>query len=205
MFPPRDKVRDLDSPMLGLFRTLLPLSPALSSDQFKLVPPPAWSPATPNSQLLPPPPSAISTTATPRATFVVRLPPTVESDSDSESEPEETPLLRQTIDSLDDRLRELLEERAQVQTRLLRAASKRSPVSKLPTEILARIFELGVNGSGMGFGPGFEALTPVSETAGLFFDVVCRVCTLWKEVAESTPVRQSCRHSISATSNTWHE
>ncbi|KAG8702586.1 hypothetical protein FRC08_003395 [Ceratobasidium sp. 394] len=67
LFPPRENARDVDSPMFGLFHTLLPLSPALSSSQTRLVP--AWSPvrspATPISHLMPPPPSAISGSATP--------------------------------------------------------------------------------------------------------------------------------------------
>ncbi|KAG8743340.1 hypothetical protein FRC10_012219 [Ceratobasidium sp. 414] len=196
MFPPRENARDFDSPMFGLFHTLLPLSPALSSSQTRLIPAawsPARSPATPFSQLMPPPPSAISGSATPTPRAMVaaaalsRLSPTFESDSSSDSEPEleETSLLRETLGSLDDRLRELLEERAQIQSRLVRAANKRSPILRLPTEILARIFELGVNGSEMGSaGLKFE---PIPEIGGLFFDVVCRVCKIWKEVAESTP------------------
>jgi hypothetical protein len=195
MFPVREKVRGFDSPMLGLFHTLLPLSPALSMDQSKLVPRPVWSPlrspSTPVSRLMPPPPSAISgsATPTPRAAFAARvssrLIPTIESDSsDSEPDPEETPLLRETLDSLDDRLRDLLEERAQVQDRLMRAASRRSPISRLPTEILARIFEYGANGIG-GVGLGLDSMP---EIEGLFFDVARRVCALWKEVIETTPV-----------------
>ncbi|KAG9073704.1 hypothetical protein FS749_014756 [Ceratobasidium sp. UAMH 11750] len=195
LFPPRENARDVDSPMFGLFHTLLPLSPALSSSQTRLVP--AWSPvrspATPISHLMPPPPSAISGSATPTPRAILatvalgRLSPTFESDSSSDSEPEleETALLRETLGSLDDRLRELLEERAQVQCRLVRAANKRSPILRLPIEILARIFEFGVNGNEMGSaGLKFES---IPEIGGLFFDVVCRVCKMWKEVAESTP------------------
>ncbi|QRV92517.1 translation initiation factor 3, subunit a (eIF-3a) [Ceratobasidium sp. AG-Ba] len=197
MFPPRENERDFDSPMFGLFQALLPLSPALSSSQTKLVPVPAWppmrSPLTPVSQLIPPPPSAISgsATPTPRAMIAIstlnRLSPTfeVDSGSDSDTDIEETSSLRQTLDSLDDRLRDLLEERARVQSRLIRAASKRSPILKLPAEILARIFELGVGGNEVGT-VGIK-LDSIPEIGGLFFDVVCRVCKLWKQVAESTP------------------
>ncbi|KDN45347.1 hypothetical protein RSAG8_04934, partial [Rhizoctonia solani AG-8 WAC10335] len=123
MFPPRERVRGLDSPMLGLFDTLLPLSPALSSSQLRLVPPRAWSP-TPNRQLQQPPPPAGSGTSTPRPPSVLH--PSARVESSASSEPEETPSLRQTLDSLDQRLCELLEER-----KLFKTGWRAQPVNYL--------------------------------------------------------------------------
>ncbi|CUA68783.1 Eukaryotic translation initiation factor 3 subunit A [Rhizoctonia solani] len=174
MFPPRERIRGLDSPMLGLFDTLLPLSPALSSNQLRLVPPRAWSPV-PNGQLQPP--GAGSGTSTPRPPSALCSSTRIE--SNTTSEPEETPSLRQTLDSLDQRLCELLEERKLVQNRLARAASKLSPISRLPPEIIARIFECGVNAGGR--------CVLGSGTHGLFMGAVRRVSKLWREIAESTP------------------
>ncbi|CAE6458493.1 unnamed protein product [Rhizoctonia solani] len=176
MFPSRERVRGLDSPMLGLFDTLLPLSPALSSSQLRLVPPRAWSPV-PNGRLQQPPPPAGSGTSTPRPPSALHLSARVK--SGTSSEPEETPSLRQTLNSLDQRLCELLEERMLVQNRLARAASRLSPISRLPPEIIARIFECGINAGGRSvLGAG---------THGLFMGAVRRVCKLWREIAESTP------------------
>ncbi|CEL62583.1 Putative U6 snRNA phosphodiesterase OS=Bos taurus GN=USB1 PE=2 SV=1 [Rhizoctonia solani AG-1 IB] len=174
MFPPRERVRGLDSPMLGLFDSLIPLSPALSSSQLRLVPPRTWSPM-PNSQLQPPP--AGSGTSTPRP--LSTLHPLANIQPDAKSEPEETPSLRQTLDSLDQRLCELLEERMLVQNRLALAANRLSPISRLPPELIARIFECGINTGGRSvLGSG---------THGLFIGAVRRVCKLWREIAESTP------------------
>ncbi|KAH7336995.1 hypothetical protein B0J17DRAFT_574670 [Rhizoctonia solani] len=162
--------------MLGLFDTLLPLSPALSSSQLRLVPPRAWSPV-PNGRLLQPPPPAGSGTSTPRPPSALH--PSARLKSGISSEPEETPSLRQTLNSLDQRLCELLEERMLVQNRLARAASQLSPISRLPPEIIARIFECGINAGGRSvLGTG---------THGLFMGAVRRVCKLWREIAESTP------------------
>ncbi|KAF8713152.1 Methyltransferase domain, partial [Rhizoctonia solani] len=174
MFPPRERVRGLDSPMLGLFDTLIPLSPALSSSQLRLIPPRAWS-SMPNSQLYPPPAGSGTSTPRPLPTFHT----VVRSDSELKTEQEETPSLRQTLDSLDQRLCELLEERMLVQNRLARAASRLSPISRLPPELIARIFECGIN---MGGRPVLG-----SGTHGIFMDAVRRVCKLWREIAESTP------------------
>ncbi|KAF8755324.1 hypothetical protein RHS01_05676 [Rhizoctonia solani] len=158
MFPPRERVRGLDSPVLGLLDTLIPLSPALSSSQLRLIPP-------------------RSGTSTPRPLPTFHT--VVRSDSELKTEQEETPSLRQTLDSLDQRLCELLEERMLVQNRLARAASRLSPISRLPPELIARIFECGINIGGR----------PVlgSGTHGIFMDAVRRVCKLWREIAESTP------------------
>ncbi|CAE6464380.1 unnamed protein product [Rhizoctonia solani] len=176
MFPSRERVHGLDSPILGLFDTLLPLSPALSSSQLRLVPPRTW-PSMPNSHLQRPLPPAGSGTSTPRPPFVLPHPAGVEPSVNSEIE--ETPSLRQTLDSLDQRLCALLEERMLVQNRLAHAASRLSPISRLPLEIIARIFECGINAGGRsGLGTG---------THGLFMGAVRRVCKLWRGIAESTP------------------
>ncbi|KAL5632625.1 hypothetical protein ACGC1H_005543 [Rhizoctonia solani] len=167
--PSRERVRGLDSPMLGLFDTLLPLSPALSSGQLRLVPPRAWSPM-PNGP-------AGSGTSTPRPPLALH--PSVKAKSSVSLELEETPYLRQTLDSLDQRLCELLEERKLVQNRLAHAACKSSPISRLPPEIIARIFECGVNA-------GRRSVLG-SGTHGLFMGTVRRVSKLWREIAESTP------------------
>lgn len=185
MFPPRERVRGLDSPMLGLFHTLLPLSPALSSNQLKLVPTRAWSPIAPNNHLHQPPPSAISGSSTPRPAFIMRQATALKVTSGSELG--ETPSLRRTLDSLDHRLCELLEERMQVQSQLAHAASKLSPISRLPAEILMQIFEFGVNTRVTRGLAGSEGLAPIPETGGLFLGAVRRVCRTWREVAESTP------------------
>ncbi|CAE6523166.1 unnamed protein product [Rhizoctonia solani] len=176
MFPSRERVRGLDSPMLGLFDTLLPLSPTLSSGQLRLVPSRAWSPMH-NGQLQRPPPPVGSGTSTPRPPPALR--PSARVESSVSLELEETPSLRQTLDSLDQRLCELLEERKLVQTRLAHAASKSSPISRIPPEIIARIFECGVNA-------GRRSVLG-SGTHGLFMGAVRRVSKLWREIAESTP------------------
>ncbi|CAE7208838.1 unnamed protein product [Rhizoctonia solani] len=176
MFPSRERIRGLDSPMLGLFDTLLPLSPALSSNQLRLVPPRTWSPA-PNGQLQHPPPSVGSGTSTPRPPSALHSLARIKSSVDLE--PEETPSLRQTLDSLDRRLCELLEERKLVQNRLACAATRLSPISRLPPEIIARVFECGVNAGGR--------TVLGSGTHGLFMGAVRRVCKMWREIAESTP------------------
>ncbi|KAJ1303316.1 hypothetical protein OPQ81_011513 [Rhizoctonia solani] len=174
-FPSRERVRGLDSPMVGLFDTLLPLSPALSSGQLRLVPPRARSPML-NGQFQNPPPAG-SGTSTPRPPSAVY--PSARVESCINLEPEGTPSLRQALDSLDQRLCELLEERMQVQNRLARAASRLSPISRLPPELIARIFECGINAGGVSvLGTG---------THGLFMGAVRRVCKLWREIAESTP------------------
>lgn len=83
------------------------------------------------------------------------------------------PHLREALDSLEDRMATLLNERERLETRLEHAVRMQSPVQRLPSELLASIFVNGVFDQG-------------EEDAVLLANIML-ACRYWREVAVGTP------------------
>ncbi|KAH8104690.1 hypothetical protein BXZ70DRAFT_1005200 [Cristinia sonorae] len=97
------------------------------------------------------------------------------------------PHLREALNSLESKMATLLSERDEIESRLEQAVRLQSPVHRLPNELLASIFIIGV----------FN----VEEDASLILNALMLVCRHWKEVILSTPILWSrivagTRHSL---------
>lgn len=82
--------------------------------------------------------------------------------------------LREALNSLDSKMASLLNERDILESRLERAVRLHSPVHRLPSELLASIFTMGV--------------MSIEEDDSLLLTTLMLVCRHWKEVALGTPL-----------------
>ncbi|KAJ3475706.1 hypothetical protein NLI96_g11659 [Meripilus lineatus] len=97
------------------------------------------------------------------------------------------PHLREALNSLDSKMASLLSEREVLECKLEQAVRLQVPVQRLPNELLASIFVIGVMGT--------------EEEDALMLSTVMLVCRYWKEVAISCPILWSrvaagTRHSL---------
>lgn len=84
------------------------------------------------------------------------------------------PHLREALSSLESKMATLLSERDEIESRLEQAVRLQSPVHRLPTELLASIFIIGVLNA--------------EEEDSLMLNALMLVCRHWKDVTLSTPV-----------------
>ncbi|TCD65268.1 hypothetical protein EIP91_002933 [Steccherinum ochraceum] len=97
------------------------------------------------------------------------------------------PHLREALSSLESKMATLLSERDEIESRLEQAVRLQSPVHRLPNELLASIFIIGV-------------LTAEEEDS-LMLSALMLVCRHWKDVTLATPILWSrivagTRHSV---------
>ena len=84
------------------------------------------------------------------------------------------PHLREALSSLDSKMASLMSQREELETHLEQAVRLQSPVQRLPCEILASIFTIGV----------FKA----DDEDPLMVSTLMLVCRYWADVAVNTPV-----------------
>ncbi|KAI0061401.1 hypothetical protein BV25DRAFT_1805627 [Artomyces pyxidatus] len=92
------------------------------------------------------------------------------------------PDLREALSSLESKMATLMSERERLESRLEQAVRLQAPVQRLPNELLAAIFAIGV--------------LEMEEEDPLMLSNLMLVCKYWSEVATSTPVLWS-RVSVS--------
>lgn len=97
------------------------------------------------------------------------------------------PHLREALSSLDSKMASLLSEREVLECKLEQAVRLQSPVQRLPNELLASIFVIGVLGT--------------EEEDTLVLSTIMLVCRHWKDVAINTPIlwtqiTAGTRHSL---------
>ncbi|KAJ7095806.1 hypothetical protein B0H15DRAFT_774244 [Mycena belliarum] len=94
------------------------------------------------------------------------------------------PRLREAIHSLDSKMASLMSQRRDLESRLEQAVRLQSPVLRLPSELLASIFIIGVLG-------GKEVENPDGTDEGdvtVMLPALMLVCRYWLEVALTTPL-----------------
>lgn len=161
-------------------------SPKHSSSEMAYVtlttPPPRTSALWATDQLTPPPPydfhDAMSSryAADPRANMFHRsLDRVVQMDGVPRggSPDFSIPHLREALTSLDSRMASLLSERELLESRLEQAVRLQAPLQRLPNELLASIFVIGVLDTG--------------DQDSLMLSTLMLVCRHWREVATNTP------------------
>lgn len=84
------------------------------------------------------------------------------------------PHLREAISSLESKMASLITERERLESRLERAVRLRSPIQRLPSELLASIFAIGA--------------LEMEEEDPLILANLMLVCHYWLDVAVNTPV-----------------
>jgi len=97
------------------------------------------------------------------------------------------PHLREALSSLESKMATLLSERDEIESRLEQAVRLQSPVHRLPNELLASIFIIGVLNA--------------EEEDSLTLNALMLVCRHWKDVVLCTPILWSrivagTRHSL---------
>ncbi|TFY80926.1 hypothetical protein EWM64_g3087 [Hericium alpestre] len=83
------------------------------------------------------------------------------------------PHLREALSSLEIKMASLMDERDELESRLAQAVRLQAPIQRLPSELLASIFTIGVLDM---------------EEDSLMLSNLMLVCRYWSEVAVSTPV-----------------
>ncbi|KAI0052708.1 hypothetical protein FA95DRAFT_1257354 [Auriscalpium vulgare] len=84
------------------------------------------------------------------------------------------PNLREALSSLDSKMANLMSERERIESRLAQAVRLQAPIQRLPSELLASIFTIGV--------------LDMDEEDPLMLSSMMLVCRYWADVAASTPV-----------------
>ncbi|THH20105.1 hypothetical protein EW146_g1196 [Bondarzewia mesenterica] len=84
------------------------------------------------------------------------------------------PHLREALSSLESKMASLMSERDRLESRLEQAVRLQSPVQRLPSELLASIFTIGV--------------LEMEEEDPLMLSNLTLVCRYWSDVATKTPV-----------------
>lgn len=87
--------------------------------------------------------------------------------------PESIPQLRQALLTLDSRIRSLADQKTLVESQLASAVALQCPVRRLPREVLARVFILGVR--------------DLDDDDPLFLSRATLACRHWRDVALDTP------------------
>ncbi|KZV92570.1 hypothetical protein EXIGLDRAFT_614223 [Exidia glandulosa HHB12029] len=87
--------------------------------------------------------------------------------------PDSIPQLRQALCTLDSRIRSLADQKHLVESKLASAVALQSPIRRLPREILAKIFAVGVR--------------ELDDEDALFLSRLTLVCRYWHHTAVDTP------------------
>ncbi|KAJ7610682.1 hypothetical protein B0H17DRAFT_723955 [Mycena rosella] len=94
------------------------------------------------------------------------------------------PRLREAIHSLDSKMASLMSQRRDLESRLEQAVRLQSPVLRLPSELLASIFIIGV----LGDKEDDNSESTDEEDMTVMLPALMLVCRYWLEVALSTPL-----------------
>ncbi|KAJ3937107.1 MAG: hypothetical protein NXY57DRAFT_772932 [Lentinula lateritia] len=101
--------------------------------------------------------------------------PSVEGNASPRCHPSASiPRLREAINSLDSKMASLMSQRHELETHLEQAVRLQSPIHRLPNELLASIFVLGVLG--------------IRDENPVMVPTLMLVCHYWEEVVLDTPV-----------------